>query len=242
MPVWLVVLLASRFLTLSYLRVTVSHDREGVRMETCRCGCGSPVAPGKQWVRGHNMRALSGPMSASAPDPPQMQRADQPPYRDEDAQSDWWNDESEPGPLTYDQAAEGIPDDPDPARMPAAGPVTTIVITRAVRRDIEGKVAFGLMITADLWGLRDPYCANALEDNADKIARRMAPLLCQSPAVVEFFIRQSGFMLAMEFAISLKPVLAAMFAHHITKTVGTPPGLEGPDDQQGADWSAYTAA
>jgi hypothetical protein len=204
-------------------------------METCRCGCGSPTAPGKSWVRGHNMRVMSGPQPSPQPSP----EAD----RDE-ADGDWWDDDApDPGPLTYEAVADGIPDDPDPARMPSAAPTTTIVITRAVRRDIEGKVAFGLMITADLWGMRDPYCAGALEDNADKIARRMAPLLCQSPAVVEWFVRKSGFMLWVEFGISLKPVLAAILAHHVTKSVTVAKVSDGgPAEEQRADWSAYTAA
>jgi hypothetical protein len=208
-------------------------------METCRCGCGSPVAPGKQWVRGHNMRVMSGPAPSAPPAAPPIGTDD----RDDDGPEWWEQDPPEPGPLTYDQVAGEVPDDPDPARMPGDVPVTSvIVVTRAIRRDIEGKVAFGLMMTADLWGLRDPYCAGALEDNADKIARRMAPLLCQSPAVVEWFVRKSGFMLWVEFGISLKPVLAAIFAHHVTKSVTVAKVENGPGQEQRADWSAYTAA
>lgn len=159
---------------------------------------------------------------------------------------EWW-DVGEQGDLapalTYDDAAGAVPDDPDPARMPSgyAAPVQEIRITRALIKDMEGKLAFWGSVGVDLWNMVDPYCAGVAADNIDIMTRKGVPLMVQSPAVVQFFTRASGFMLWTEFLMSLKPVLAAMIAHHITKTakVRDHAGEVVPDR---TDWSAYTAA
>lgn len=209
-------------------------------MTTCACGCGNPVASGKTWIRGHNMRVLG-----TAP----------PAHRDQDSVQDpdpggddrWWETGGQPEvapPLTYDQAASEIPDDPDPARMPAgSGPGTDPVrITAAVRRDIEGKLAFWGAVGTDLWNLADPYCAGVAADNLDKIAKKAAPLICQSPDMVRFFQRANGFMLWTELGMACKPVIVAIIAHHLTKKVQLQPGDGGQEQAREADWSAYTAA
>ena len=209
-------------------------------MGTCRCGCGSPVAAGKQWVRGHNMRAMSGPAPSPAASPADDGREPWTADADDDA---WWQDDApDAGPLTYDQVAEGVPDDADPARLPsAAAVVTSAGVPRAVQRDIAGKTAFWLLMMAETWAIADPYCARAFGEAVPSIARKAAPLMCHSPQLVEWFSRASGFMEVTELLMAMKPVAVAIFAHHVTKSVRTPKrGEDAP--KQKADWSAYTAA
>ncbi len=155
----------------------------------------------------------------------------------------WWEtDTPEAGPLDYERAASDTPDDPDPARMPGAPPPGPVVVTAAVRKDIEGKLAFWAGLGIDIWNMADPYCAGVAADNVDKMARNAAPLVCQSPQLVEFFSRASGFMLWTKFGMSCKPVIAAVIAHHVTKRVQLVRAPDGQEQPQEADWSAYTAA
>jgi hypothetical protein len=157
----------------------------------------------------------------------------------------WWDSDGadDAGPLTYDQVAEGTPDDPDPARLPpAATVVSSATVTRAVQRDIAGKTAFWMLILADTWALADPYCARALGEAVPNIARKAAPLLCQSPQLVEWFSRASGFMQVTELLMAMKPVAVAIFAHHVTRSVQTKGADGARQAEQKADWSAYTAA
>ena len=80
------------------------------------------------------MRVMSGPQPSPQP-PPEADR--------DEADGDWWDDDApDPGPLTYEAVADGIPDDPDPARMPSAAPTTTIVITRAALVQLLSVAAF----------------------------------------------------------------------------------------------------
>lgn len=216
---------------------------------TCQCGCGTPVAPGKSWVRGHNMRVLS-----AAPAPPRNQGGDQDVSHDRDQEPpagageapEWW----EPGgqddlapPLTYEAAAGSVPDDPDPARMPSGpAPVTSeIRVTPRLVKDMEGKLAFWASVGIDLWNMVDPYCAGVAADNVDTMARKAVPLMVQSPDVVRFFMRASGFMMWTELMMACKPVFAAMIAHHVTKSVQVK-NKAGALLAEQADWSAYTAA
>lgn len=170
--------------------------------------------------------------------------------RDEIPVADWWNEGGQGSlasgatGLTYDDVAAAVADDPDPARSdslddPGARDRPPVRITAAVRRDIEGKLAFWGSVGVDMWALVDPYCADAAASCLAKSARTATPLICQSPQLVEFFTRASGFMLWTEFLLSLKPLLVAFAAHHVTKSVRHPDAGELAGDP--ADWSAYSA-
>jgi hypothetical protein len=182
------------------------------------------------------MRVMSAP-EAAGPDPD--------PVRDE------WQEEPGPGPdrwwesdtpeLTYDQAAQAVPDDPDPARLPSGGAAVDVPkITMAVQRDIAGKTAFWLLAMSETWAMVDPYCGMAAADAVPGIARKAAPILCGSPDIVRWFTRASGFMQWTELLMACKPVFAAVVAHHVTKSVQTKK-TDGQSVEK-ADWSAYTAA
>lgn len=177
------------------------------------------------------MRVLaSAPVQDRHPDPD--------PEQPSDDDGGWWN-ESGPAnaPLTYENAAELVEPDPAPARMARPGDSNAPKVTAAVRKDIQGKLAFWLALGGDLWNTADPYCAGVFADNVDKIAVKAAPLICQSPDMVRWFQRASGFMMWTELGMAFKPVITVMIAHHITKRVVT----EDDGKATKADWSAYAA-
>lgn len=94
-----------------------------------------------------------------------------------------------------------------------------VKVTAAVRRDIEGKVAFWLLIPAEPWMRVDPYCGKAYADNLENIAVKMTPLLCQSPAIVRWFGKSTTFIQVTELAMACRPVAEAVIAHHVTKRI-----------------------
>jgi hypothetical protein len=166
----------------------------------------------------------------------------------DDPPAEWWDQPAEPAaPLSYEDAAGQVPDDPAPARMARSGG-DVLRVTAAVRKDIEGKLAFWLSVGGDLWNMADPYCAGAFADNVDVIAKKSAPLICQSPDLVRFFSRASGFMMWTELGMALKPVAMAILAHHILHTVAVArhtdqeTGDVTAEVTQTVDWNAYTAA
>lgn len=221
-------------------------------MNTCRCGCGNPVAAGKQWIRGHNMRAAAAP--GPSRNDPDTDAAYGPGYEPPPGfgtftiagpPQEWWEQEAagfDDGPLTYDQAAAGIADDPEPARLPPGGsPGDPPPVTRAVLRDVSGKSLFWLLMGIELWGIADPYCAQVAADAAPKIAVKAAPVLCGSPQIVQFFTRATTFMKWTELGMACKPVVVAVIAHHVTRSVTVTRTAAGPVAQE-ADWSRYSAA
>jgi hypothetical protein len=181
------------------------------------------------------MRALS---AVPVPDRDQDRVPD--PGQDQD-QAGWWDqpEQDSAGPLTYDDAAGLVEDDPAPARMARPGDSSAPKITSAVKADITGKLAFWLALGGDLWNTADPYCAGVFADNVDKIAKKAAPLICQSPDMVRFFQRASGFMMWTELGMACKPVILAVIAHHVTKRVEV---SQQTGEAREADWSAYSAA
>ena len=115
-----------------------------------------------------------------------------------------------------------------------------VKVTAAVRRDIEGKVAFWLLIPAEPWMRVDPYCGKAYADSIEDIAVKMTPLLCQSPAIVRWFGKSTTFIQVTELAMACRPVAEAIIAHHVTKRI-TLDSLGRPVEVEngGMDFSAY---
>jgi hypothetical protein len=115
-------------------------------------------------------------------------------------------------------------------------------VTKAVRDDITGKVAFWLMLPAEPWMRVDPYCGGEYANNVDQIAVKLAPILCLSPQIVQWFTRSSVFFMWTELLMACRPVAEAVIAHHVTRRItlssqGEP--VENP--RGGMDFSAYSS-
>jgi len=129
---------------------------------------------------------------------------------------------------------------PRPARPKAAEP--DIKVTKAVRDDITGKLAFWLSIPAEPWLRVDPYCGQAYADQVDEIAVKMAPLICLSPDMVRWFAKSSTFIMWTELGIAVRPVVEAIIAHHVTKRIVLDSNGEAVEVAGGGvDFSAYSA-
>jgi hypothetical protein len=159
-------------------------------------------------------------------------------------------------PADLDEARQRVGRDPEPAHL-ARGrgrgrpkgsgtrPKVTepdIKVTKAVRDDITGKLAFWLSIPAEPWLRVDPYCGQAYAGQVDEIAVKMAPLICLSPDMVRWFAKSSTFIMWTELGIAVRPVVEAIIAHHVTKRIVLDSNGEAMEVAGGGvDFSAYSA-
>lgn len=131
------------------------------------------------------------------------------------------------------QRPQGAPQQAQ-APAPAGQPVK---VTAAVRADIEGKLAMMLAMPVMSWKMADPVCGGAAADQTAEFCRALAPLICQSPDMVEWFSKGTTFMLWLAVAKSLQPVGAAVWNHHIAP--GREDGDQGQAQVPAPDQSAY---
>jgi hypothetical protein len=158
-------------------------------------------------------------------------------------------DDELPPPSSLEEARERVGRDPEArhlrrGRQPKAkaDPKPEIKVTKAVRDDITGKLAFWLSIPAEPWLRVDPYCGGVYVDQVDLIAVKMAPLICQSPDLVRWFSKSTTFILWTELGIAVRPVVEAIIAHHVTKRIALDESGEAyVQEGGGVDFSAYSA-
>jgi hypothetical protein len=158
-------------------------------------------------------------------------------------------------PATLDEARERAGRDPEPAhltgttrrrgqrkpRQPASEQPAPKV-TKAIRDDITGKVAFWLMLPAEPWMRVDPYCGGEYANNVDQIAVKLAPILCLSPQVVQWFTKSSVFFMWTELLMACRPVAEAVIAHHVTRRIAINSQGEPVENPRGGmDFSAYSS-
>src|SRR5438309_5693648 len=114
----------------------------------CACGCGELLPEGstRQYKRGHKQR-VSEPGSQTITGQP-----DNP-------------DEADAEVYTIESAMADTPPDPEPKDQPEFKVKTAIRVTASVRRDVEGKLAFVLLMTGQGISMPDPVCGSALVEN-----------------------------------------------------------------------------
>lgn len=176
----------------------------------CQCGCGEslPENSTRAYKRGHKPGKDGQPVNEFTDTPPVSE-----PDNGEPAQ---------PGEfLTIDQAAEQTPDDPEPAdQQEAPKPKTPAIrITAALRRDVEGKLAFIMGLSGQMWAMGDPVCGAVFLTQTPEIAKKLTPIVCQSPDVVKWLTKTSNFTLWIDLFMACLPVMQMIFAHHIAKSV-----------------------
>lgn len=191
----------------------------------CRCGCGTELDPDSRitYVMGHRkamrerdakdyVKSLKEKRGITEPVP-------------EETFSDLgktWETIQNP----FEALQESLPNDPEPdqkLRDVAAGiisPDGTPVVTKQVAADVQGKVAFLLSMPASMLSTIDPVCFPVLLQQTPEISAKLTPIICQSPEMVKWFTKGSGFILWLNLAVSVWPVIQVVIAHHVTKTAG----------------------
>ena len=148
-----------------------------------------------------------------------------------------------------ERAASGKPKAPGWAKPDSAGagPRTPapVRVSKAVERDIEGKLALMLAVPVGAWEIADPYCGGAMADAMPATIKAAVPLICQSPGAVAFFTRGATWMLWLGLVTALRPVGMAVWRHHLSPEAQRERELEARSEQAQpaqpqADLSAYT--
>lgn len=118
-------------------------------------------------------------------------------------------------------------------------------VTKAIRSDVKGKVAFLLMMGGTTLAARDAHCGNALlasipdqelpDGTTSGLAAAITDLVVDSPDLVRWFTSSGKFSKWLTLATVVQPIAVTAFQHHVTHAIG------GEDPGQQPDWSAYGA-
>jgi len=223
------------------------------------------------WKRGHHRRlprlhAIPVPAGPASPPETQAPPGDTPAEPASPQRPFWDVTDAAPGglPQSPGQASGGeptvelpwyaqVPADPEPGYLqapeqpqrPAFGsPDPTSEVPAKVKRDVAAVLGLFVMLPADLIVMIDPHCGTAFMKAAPQMVKALVPIICQSPAVADFVLRSTGLILWGNFLVASKPLISAVIAHHVTKTVAV---RRHDDDEESVevrqtDFSAYSAA
>jgi hypothetical protein len=117
-------------------------------------------------------------------------------------------------PITISDAADMTPDDPSPGLRPESPVPGSIKITKRVRDDVQGKLAFMLSMVGAMASIGDPVCGGAFLDNADNVAAKMTPIICKSPDMVAKLTKSGDVMLYVDLLWAFWPILGIVATHH----------------------------
>lgn len=170
----------------------------------CACGCGGHLPEGslRKYKNGHKANPVK-PRLTVVPD---------------------FEDEAEP--FTLSDAADMTEKDPEPEDTEERVSEAPIRITRAVRKDVEGKLAFMMTLAGSMWVSTDPICGGTFLNQTPEIAAKLTPILCQSPDVVKWFRKSAGYMLYVDLLTVVYPVVQAIYAHHVAKGSANGPAVD----------------
>lgn len=184
----------------------------------CECGCGELTFG--EYKRGHR-RNPPGKVT----EPPEGE-----------ANGEGWRS------ISLDDAKDMTPDDPEPSGIdaPKYSP-PPLRITKKVREDVEGKLAFIFAMTGTMASVADPVCGGAFVDNADNVAKKMAPIICKSPDMVAKITKSGDMMLYVDLLWACWPILITIAGHHLPKGRKAPE-VDPTMPPQGGDNYVYSSA
>lgn len=221
-------------------------------MALCKCGCGEALPANygngqqRQFLRGHRKNWAKARANAIVNEKREKEGKEPlefaPPQADAFSElGSNWDSIKDP----FQSLADSLPDDPSPdqeAREQSQGaqiitPTGQIVVTKQVANDIQGKLAFLLSMPSAMLMPLDPICFGALQDRIPAMSASLTPLICQSPDMVKFFTKESGFILWLSFLATAWPVIQTVIAHHLTKSIT----LDDKGNVKKVDHSQYAA-
>jgi hypothetical protein len=134
------------------------------------------------------------------------------------------------------------PDDPEPSGIdsPKYSPPPPR-ITKRIREDVQGKLAFMLTMTGTMASIVDPVCGGAFLDNADNVAAKMTPIICKSPDMVAKITKTGDMMLYVDLMMACWPILVVIAGHHLKSKRPVEVDATMPP-QQGGENYVYSAA
>lgn len=116
---------------------------------------------------------------------------------------------------------EAVEPDPEPSRRSARGTTTASKarVTVAARKAVVKEIAGFAEMLAELWEMRDPYCGGIAVDRSAKIAESWADWICEHPQWVAAITDAGQSAKLFKAVYATAPLLAAVYAHHVSHTV-----------------------
>jgi hypothetical protein len=222
---------------------------QAVEQNFCACGCGTPINAESRWARGHYRRGEGtfAPVPGPGELPPDLEAL----FPDELGGPGMYGSTSVHGPGRDELGGPGadfLGPDPEPAslrddgRRPPSSASTRPTVKASVRRDIQAKLSLPLEMCGQLWRARDPVCGGTFVERRPAIADALTDIVCQSADLIDFFTGPAGgFMVYLNLAAALWPVVELVLAHHIFGH-GHGQADERPGRQAGPDLSRYADA
>lgn len=142
-------------------------------------------------------------------------------------------------------ADDELPADPKPSRVsakPDSKPVkkraaSPARVTKAKKEEIRDFLVLMITMPAATLSMKDPHCAGAFLDNADRIADALVPLICRNPAMLAWFTTGTGMFDYFILLQALQPVATTIWQHHVTKSIDH----DHDHGEENYDYSGFTA-
>lgn len=133
-------------------------------------------------------------------------------------------------------------EDPKPGRRPskpARAAAAASRVTAAQKKAVADALAMMITLPAGVISMRDPVCGDAALEHCDNIVKKLTPIVCRNPSMVEWFTTGAGYLDWLGLASALAPLVMTVWSHHVTR----------PQEQEGdhahpagaPDFSHYTA-
>lgn len=140
----------------------------------------------------------------------------------------------------FGDAAPG--EDPKPARRASRASRASSAaqkVTAAQKRAVSDALEMMITLPAGMVAMKDPVCGGAALEHCDNIVKKLTPIVCRNPAMVEWFTTGAGYLDWFGLASALAPLFMTVWSHHVTR----------PQEQEGThahpagepDFSHYTA-
>jgi hypothetical protein len=141
----------------------------------------------------------------------------------------------------FDLGPDPVAEDPKPARRASkgrGGAQAAARVTAAQKRAVADALEMMITLPAGIVAMKDPVCGGAVLEHCDNVVKKLTPIVCRNPGLVEWFTTGAGYMDWFGLLMALYPIGATVLAHHVVR----PQGQEESDAHAGApDFSQYRA-
>lgn len=153
-------------------------------------------------------------------------------------------DEKDEFPQDYDEtfSATDLIDEIEPDPRPGtplsgrwAAPTEKVTPTKAVKQEVSDQLQILLDFFTLAWTQRDPYCGGVMAEQSPVIVDRMVTIIMRRPSWLAWFNKSGGWADWLALATAVRPVIDAIYAHHITKVAGN----DGSNGEAYSDYPAY---
>lgn len=137
--------------------------------------------------------------------------------------------------ITDEEPDDLLPPDPRPNRKGGPTKVRKATATAAQKRQAKDGTETLILMLGGAWSIRDAHCGGAMVDAADPVSKALVPILARHPTWMAKFDDSGEFLEWLKLAAALRPVAAAIWGHHVSRSVRT------EEEADAVDYSAYGA-